>query len=215
VVVTSVVSLPLPDARGRITDLGLTVGTVTPRTVTNADQDGVVLDQTPAPGTTATKGDSVDLTVGKFESIKVTVAVPNVIEFDLPEARSQITAKGLTVGTITTRTVTNINLDGMVIDQSPRGGTVATKGDPVNLVVGNVVAQTVTVPNVIGSTLADARSQITAKGLTVGTVTTSTTTNPAQDGKVIDQTPNGGVTATKGDPVNLVVGKVEAPQVLT
>jgi hypothetical protein len=62
----------------------------------------------------------------------------------------------------------------------------------------------IAVPNVVGSTQAAASSAITAAGLTVGTVTTqSSSTVPS--GSVISQSPAGGTSVAAGSSVSLVV----------
>src|SRR5438552_3746683 len=75
---------------------------------------------------------------------------------------------------------------------------------------------TVSVPNVVGLTQAAAQNAITAAGLTIGTVTTaSSTTVPA--GNVISQSPAAGMSVAAGSAVALVVSSglisiAECPQ---
>ena len=69
---------------------------------------------------------------------------------------------------------------------------------------GTATTPNVTVPNVVGMTQAAASTAITGASLTVGTVTTqSSTTVPA--GQVISQNPAAGASVASGSAVNLVV----------
>jgi len=96
---------------------------------------------------------------------------------------------------------------GDVISQNPTACTAcAVAGDPVDLVVSSGPAPAlIDVPNVVGMTQASAEAAIVAAGLSVGTVTTaSSSTVPAGD--VISQNPAACTAcANSGDPVNLVV----------
>jgi beta-lactam-binding protein with PASTA domain len=87
-------------------------------------------------------------------------------------AESAIVAAGLTVGAVTTATSDTVPA-GVVISQTPGGGTEVSQGSAVALSVSSGPAS-VTVPNVVGLTQANAESAIVAAGLTVGAVTTAT-----------------------------------------
>jgi hypothetical protein len=64
-----------------------------------------------------------------------------------------------------------------------------------------------TVPSLVGSTLADATDSITAAGLTVGSVTQRADSSVAE-GTVLDQSPAGGKQVNGGSPVALTVAGV-------
>jgi len=144
---------------------------------------------------------------GSFITIAIVKAshsatVPNVVGMTQANAQTAITAANLTVGTITTASSTTVPA-GTIISQTPVAGTTASQGSAVNLVVSSGQS-TVSVPNVVGMTQANAQTAITAANLTVSTITTtSSTTVPA--GSVISQTPAAGTTASQGSVVNLVV----------
>src|SRR6185436_19809625 len=80
-------------------------------------------------------------------------------------------------------------LAGRVISQNPAGNPQATNGSVVGIVVslGPVL---VAVPNVVGSTLAGATSQLQGLGFVV---TSTTVTNAAAPGTVLTQNPGAGV----------------------
>ena len=68
----------------------------------------------------------------------------------------------------------------------------------------------VSVPNVVGDTQAAATSAISGTGLTVGTVSQTSSTSVA-NGSVVSQTPAGGASAAKGASVALVVSSGPPP----
>jgi beta-lactam-binding protein with PASTA domain len=195
--IPSVVGLTLPDARTKLTNAGYTVGTITTQTVTTTNQDGIVLSQNPTGQTPATTGSTVNLTVGKVE----TKPVPDVVGLALADARTRVTNAGFTVST-TTRTVTSAKQDGVVLAQTPTGQTQARPGSTVTLTIGKI-EETKPPPNVVGLTLADARSRLSSAGFTVGTVSYANDTSTAAGGTVLRQ---GAPDATKA--VDLVVKNV-------
>jgi PASTA domain len=71
-------------------------------------------------------------------------------------------------------------------------------------------SNSVTVPNVVGDTQAAASTAITGAGLTVGTVTTQSSSSVAS-GDVISESPAAATTATQGSAVTLVVSSGPAP----
>ncbi|MEO1575345.1 MAG: PASTA domain-containing protein, partial [Pseudomonadota bacterium] len=94
-------------------------------------------------------------------------------------------------------------LAGNVISQDPAGGTAATLGSAVDIVVSLGPVQVV-VPNVVNFAQATAETTITGQSLTVGTITTANSLTVAA-GNVISQTPIAGATVDEGSPVDLVV----------
>ena len=102
---------------------------------------------------------------------------------------------------------------GSVISQSPVAGTQVASGSAVALVVSSGVPQVAT-PNVVGLTQAAATTAIANAGLTVGAVTTaSSTTVPA--GSVISQNPVAGTVLPANSAVALVVSSGAAPAALS
>lgn len=91
--------------------------------------------------------------VGKEE-----VAVPNLINKELPEALQDLQAKGLT-SQVVLRFSDNTFEAGRVIDQEPRAGFVLRSGRRVNLTVSRGVMQGV-VPNFIGQNIEEAKNYI-------------------------------------------------------
>jgi hypothetical protein len=142
------------------------------------------------------------------------VSVPSVVGDTQSVASTAITGEGLVVGTITTQSSSTVAA-GLVISQNPASGTSVASGSAVSLVVSSGAAPpppptTVAVPSVVGDTQAAATTAITKDGLTVGTVTTQSSTTVAS-GVVIGQNPTAGTSVTTGSAVSLVVSSGAPP----
>jgi serine/threonine-protein kinase len=135
--------------------------------------------------------------------------VPNVTGDSETTARAALQSAGFSV-TVTTKT-TGSAAAGSVIGQSPVGGTQATPGSTVTIVVAQKPPNPkVAVPNVTGDSAARAKSALRAAGFNVS-VTTQTVTKKSQDGIVLSQSPSGGTKVDKGATVTLVVGSYKQP----
>jgi hypothetical protein len=99
---------------------------------------------------------------------------------------------------------------GNVISESPTAGTSVNGGAAVSLVISSGVS----VPNVAGLTQAAATSTITGAGLTLGTVTTASSTTVTA-GSVISQSPTPGTQVNGGTAVMLVVSTGPPQYMLT
>jgi RHS repeat-associated protein len=148
----------------------------------------------------------------------VTVTVPGVVGLTQASATSALAGAGLTLGAVTTASSATVP-SGSVISQDPAAGASVAPASAVALVVstGNPPPVTVTVPGVVGLTLAAATTAITGAGLTLGAVTTaSSATVPA--GNVISQDPAAGAAVAPGSAVALLVSTgpttVVAPSVV-
>jgi beta-lactam-binding protein with PASTA domain len=206
--VPNVVGLTQANAKAAISTARLSVGTITTAT-SDTVPPGVVISQTPGNGTAVASGSAVDLAVS---SGAAPVKVPNVVGLTQANAKAAISTALLSVGTITTATSDTVPA-GVVISQTPGGGTEVSQGSAVALSVSSGPAS-VTVPNVVGLTQANAESAIVAAGLTVGAVTTATSDSvPA--GNVINQTPGSGTAVTSGSAVDLAVSSGAAPVILS
>jgi serine/threonine-protein kinase len=96
---------------------------------------GVVVDQSPAGNSTAARGSIVVLSVSKGPT---TVAVPDITGADQQTARTTLTAAGFKV-TVTPEDVEDPLFDGVVISQTPLGGSQAEPGTVVTITVGRYV----------------------------------------------------------------------------
>jgi beta-lactam-binding protein with PASTA domain len=174
------------------------------RQVASSQRQGTVVDQTPSQGTEVADGSAVELEVARPRAAAIErIEVPDVIGSAAASARSALRAAGLKV---TTTGVVSQEPSGTVVSQSPRAGADVRKGSRVLLTVSTGPA-TIEVPDVTGLDEAAARNELERAGFAVR-VTDEPTTDPAQDGVVIGQTPTGGSGAQDDDAVTIVVGRL-------
>jgi serine/threonine protein kinase len=98
-----------------------------------------VIAQNPPADTRAAQGSTVTITVATPQTAPM-VTVPNEVNQDATAAASALRAAGFLV-VQRQRTVTNPIRDGIVLTQSPAGGTLKTKGSTVTIVVGHFKAK--------------------------------------------------------------------------
>jgi serine/threonine-protein kinase len=94
---------------------------------------------------------------------------------------------------------------GLVIHSEPSGGTVATRGSTVTVIVSKG-PKPATVPVLVGTQVGVAVQQLRARGLVPNV---SETEDSAPAGEVIRQAPSAGSTLTRGSTVSIVVSKGE------
>jgi serine/threonine-protein kinase len=117
-------------ASGQLQGAGFVVAT---KYVDNAAPKDQVISQDPQGGSSAPRGSTVHLTVSKGPK---TVTVPDTTGYSQSDAISALKSAGFTVS-VTKQNVTDPSQDGLVIDQSPAGGTQEPKGTLVTITVGN------------------------------------------------------------------------------
>jgi serine/threonine-protein kinase len=132
--VPSVVGDNEGQAKSAITGAGLQVATSTQQTDTA--KPGTVISQNPAANTQVTKGSVVTITVAQATP---PVAVPKVKGDTVAQARSALTAAGFNVAE-QSQTVAKKAKNGIVLSQSPGGGSKVKKGSTVTIVVGHYTA---------------------------------------------------------------------------
>lgn len=120
-------------------------------------------------------GASQNLTV-EITPSEVTVVMPNLFGVAVNVAMQQAATAGLVVARIIDSYGTDIApadipdaaKNSPVLNQVPEAGEVVPKNSPVQLHISAKVAQQVKVPSLAGLTLAEAKQQLAALGLTVG-----------------------------------------------
>lgn len=198
VAVPNVVGQTEAAAGGAVSGAGLVVGAVSQ--VNHASiAAGVVISQLPIGGTNVAPGSAVALTVSLGPALSV---VPNVVGQTQAAAVSAIAAVGLNFGSLSQVYDGTIAV-GLVISQSPAGGTSVPTGSAVNLTL-SLGPQPVPVPNVVGQTEAAARASIIAGTLAVGTVTQVNHAS-VPIGQVISQAPAAGTSVLPGSLVTFAV----------
>jgi serine/threonine-protein kinase len=132
-----------------------------------------------------------------------TAAVPNVEGKKVDVARAELSAAGFN-SDVRFEASDSVARD-IVISQSVRGGTKVSTDKSITLVVSSGRANTA-VPNLRGLTEVAAIQKLQEAGLEVGkkTLVGSTAENK---GKVVGQNPNAGVEITRGQKVDIAIGK--------
>ena len=196
--VPDVSGLSQDDAENEIEDAGFSV--TTQEKPSSDVETGDAIETDPAAGESAKRGSEVTLYISSGPS---QVGVPPLVGITFDAAKQRLSAKGLEYSS------TGVDSErpaGEVLTQDPDAGTQVDPGSTVELTVSNGPSDTDTsVPNVVGLTEAEARSDLEGAGFTVS-VQTQTTDIEQQDGRVIDQNPTGGSTAADGTRVVIMVG---------
>ena len=153
--------------------------------------------QDPAAETIFPRGAVVRLTAS---SGPAAVSVPDVIAFELDQARQVVTAAGLKVGDVDT--IPSGTAAGVIVSTRPPTGSYRQPGSALMLVVSRGPAD-IRVPDLLGLRQEDARQRLEAAGLRVGIVTRRPDRRPP--GVVVEQKPGAGVLSPHEGRVNLVI----------
>jgi beta-lactam-binding protein with PASTA domain len=136
-----------------------------------------------------------------------TVTVPNVEAKTLQQARVALRTAGILMEI---RYVPNDQPSGTVVAQAKQPGTTVKRGDHMLVTVsqgsGATAPALVTVPNVVGQDEQAAQTRLQQAGF-VAAVEDMPTSDPAQDGKVVDEQPAPGTKAPKGSQTIIYVGR--------
>jgi beta-lactam-binding protein with PASTA domain len=153
----------------------------------------------PDAGTTYERGGAVELYIS---SGPAPLSVPDVAGETIQAAETALSAD-FSVKVV--QTPSSTQTAGTVLAQNPVGGSSATKGATVTLTVAEK-EPTVTVPDLVGQTTAEAESTLTGLGLKY-TTSLELTNVSAQNGTVLAQSPTGTTKSTEGSTVTLTIGK--------
>ncbi len=145
-------------------------------------REGYAIRTTPEAGRSVVKGSRITLFVSTGPE---QVAVPDVTGLSRESAEDSLRAEGLKV---VVREEPSDKPAGEVISQDPGAGTEVDAGSRVTITVSTGPEQ-VSVPDVTGLPVADARRALKQAGLKVEE-RTSVVTDPNQDGVVLDQSPD-------------------------
>ena len=198
--VPDVVGLNESDATSSLSNSGLVANVV--REPNEDVPEGEVFNQDPAAGDEIPRGDTVTIAVS---SGPPEVEVPDVTGRPENEALGILQDAGFRISR-DTEASSEIE-EGHIIRTEPGAHELARKGSTVVMVV-STGAETVDVPDVVGDTEQQARSQLEAAGFTVQ-VARQATTDENEDGIVLDQDPAGGEQAKEGSAVQITVGEFQ------
>jgi serine/threonine-protein kinase len=168
---------------------------------------GRVIGTEPEAGTEVDCESTVTLLVSSGANL---IAVPDVIGEDESVARSQLEDLGLIVNV---NTKDDDAPEGTVIGQSPGPGSELERNDRVTLIV-STGAGSVIVPDLVGQSEDAARARLQGAGLSVDVIEQDTEER-SEDGRVLDQAPDGGARVHSGDQVTIVVGAFTEPEPTT
>ncbi len=171
-------------------------------------QAGLAIRSVPGAGEVVERGEQIKVFISSGPEL---VAVPNVVGLSRESAEDRIGDAGLAPGQIVEQE--SEDAEGEVLLQDPASGSEVERGTAINLTVSTGI-QTVDVPNVIGIGAGDAGGQLRADGL-VPVERETEVTDPADDGKVIDQRPAAGTEVEEGRPVVIIIGVLVEEDVIT
>ncbi len=196
--VPSVVQKPEEVAKAELTRAGLRVA-ISREASDSADQ-GTVISQDPAAGSSAQKNDVVSITISTGPN---NVAVPDLEGKTVDQAQQILEGMKLKLGK--TSQVDDSKLDkGQIISTSPSADSLVAPGTSIAI---NVSSGKVTVPNVVGMIQNDALSTLAEAGLVPKTEYKEVAGQ--QEGTVLSQDPAKGK-ANRGSTVTIVVAQAPA-----
>lgn len=151
---------PIADAKRKLRDLGLVPGTVN-RDFSEEVAKGSVIGTDPRAGSKRRPDTAVALTVSRGAEVDV----PGVIGNDRADAESTLRAAGFQVR-FAAEPVFSPQDKGTVAQQSPGAGAKGGKGDTITLTLSKG-PEMITVPDVTGKNVEDAKKELTALGFKV------------------------------------------------
>jgi serine/threonine protein kinase/beta-lactam-binding protein with PASTA domain len=192
--VPAVDGLSLAQARAKIVQSNLVVGTVTDR-ASSTVASGDVISTDPSNGTNVKAHSAVDLFVSAGAAKKT---VPDLTGKQEAAAVSALASAGLSSNV---KEVQSTEPAGQVVSQSPPGGTQVAPGTQVTLSVSEGGSS---VPNVIGKTVAEATQLLESKGFQVNQVTGNAPAGTTP-GTVYSMSPSPGSSAQAGATITIDV----------
>ncbi|MCZ7413801.1 MULTISPECIES: Stk1 family PASTA domain-containing Ser/Thr kinase [unclassified Streptomyces] len=200
----SVLRMPSAEAKRTLADAGLRVRV---EEVHSASVDrGLVVGSDPAPGTRVRDDGTVTISVSLGPEV---VAVPELRDVRLTEARRALEDAGLEPTTVTREFSTSVER-GAVIRTKPPAGTERRPGTAIELVVSK--GERIPVPEVTGADRGDARDALEKAGFTV-TFAEEQEHSDHEAGSVAAQSPEAGAVGAHGDTVTLTISK--GPEMVT
>ncbi len=164
---------------------------------------GTVISQTPVEDTPMQKGDSLLATVSLGPANS---SMPDVVGLDYGDAANRLTERGF--GRVVAMKVVSTSTVGTVLEQTPKAGDPYTPGQSVELTISGGSTM---VPDVLGYSREEAIAKLMENNLSEASAIFVKTTDPAQIGQVLAQTPAAGTMMALGSPVTLSIGIESQP----
>lgn len=198
--VADVVGMRVTNARAVLTQAGFTVrvkGRASDRPL------GEVLEQSPAAGEQLQRGETVALIVARSSKpVVVRVRTPDIVSLPVADATATLRRTGLRAQV---QLVASDEEPGTVVGQKPPAGSEVNEGELVEVTVARARAPEVTrveVPDLVGTTLDEARRTLRSLGLRVSVARVLA---DAPAGTVVGQTPSATSSIREGAVVRLRV----------
>ncbi|WP_406042578.1 Stk1 family PASTA domain-containing Ser/Thr kinase [Micromonospora sp. NBC_00898] len=204
-VAPQLVSLSKADAEARAARGGFTLAYAEPRYDEKAPKDSV-LGQDPVSAARIVKGGTITLTLSLGPE---RLPVPDVVGKDFELAQAELTDAKLVVAKGTARYDDNLPA-GVVVTTDPKVGTVVKPGSKVTVVLSKGKAP-ISVPNLVGKNINEARVTLAQLGLTP--VETYKDSDKPRD-EILGQSPADGTGVEKGAQVKLDISKGSAAVVV-
>jgi serine/threonine-protein kinase len=195
---SNLIGQSVQSAKAELQQLGLQSNVQTSSTCTT---QLIVCSTSPKVGTSQPPGTTINLVTAPTTS-----AVPDVTGLDQNTACNRLGQAGFNCGTTTKQASQSVTA-GDVISTNPGPGVQEPPNSTVNLVVSSGPSQ-VLVPDVVGSTQAEAVSTLQSDNLTPVVICQSTPLQ-SQDGLVQSQSPAGGMSVAPGFVVDITVASFE------
>ena len=165
----------------------------------------VVIDQSPRPNATVKPGRRIYLSINAGDT--TTVQIPNVESFPIREARSRITVHGLLIEAVLPDSIPSPHAN-TITRQSPPAGTNVPAGTGITLWYGTGLGdQLVSVPDVTGKTVAEARKSLIE--LKLRSIVLGEATAPNGQSIVVEQGTAPGTSVKQGFEIRLYRTKRE------
>ena len=174
-VVPDVLNMNYEDASKKLRRAGLTaIKSYHVKYISGVDAN-IVLSQMPEAGMEVKPGRNVYLVVNKLE--KPSFPMPDLLGRPELDARETVARMDLKLQNVQTSTVTKYEENGRVLSQSIPAQTMVRSGSSVSVIIGKFEAspegmKKVTMPDVLGMSLDQARQAVADAGLSLGKVTT-------------------------------------------
>jgi serine/threonine-protein kinase len=159
----------------------------------------LVIRSDPGPRRLIERGSAVTLVISTGPE---RVTVPGLVGRQEEDAVSQLRDLGLSPEI---REQSSDEPEGTVVSQTPAAGIQVEEGTTVTIFVSN--AEVTEVPDVTGLRVAAAETRLGREGFDV-TIRSRATTDPAEDGIVLEQIPSGGTKRSTGAGVTITVGQL-------
>lgn len=205
VVVPNIENMNIKEANKKLTDAGLKMNVLAEQYDDKVDKDDII-SQEPSQGQKVKKGREIKVIISKGPELQ---KVPNLIGYDQNEAEIMLNNKGLKLGDVDESYDDRFD-EGQVISQDPDAGEKLSQGGTVDIVVSKGKEKSrLSMPNLVGKTLDEAKSELKDSKLMVEVTRKESTQFPAD--QVISQDPSAETMVEEDSTVNLVVSDGPGP----